>query len=111
MFDTFENLAPRLVCATHDFWGPTYYASGDVPECMACIDEYDRRATPCCSAINTTCCGHDDQYDEEPELSADELLAYQLMRPVLFNHDYWAVGLVLTSPNFCEFKTWDDVPF
>ena len=48
-------------------------------ECVVCIAEYDEsnRWAPCCSAYNTTCCGHDDW---EPEVFYVEM----------------------TSPNFCN---------
>jgi len=32
-------------------------------ECVDCVAERDRanRWSPCCAAMNTTCCGHDDE--------------------------------------------------
>lgn len=106
--DTFYNGTRRLICATHNFYGVTSYASGDVPECLACIDEYDRPSRPCCPCMNTTCVGHDD-YNEEDEMTPDQTLAYQLMVPVLYEHASWArPQIVIDSPNFCE---GNEVPF
>jgi hypothetical protein len=59
-------------------------------ECVVCIAEQDeRRWTPCCSAYNTTCCGHDD-YADEP--------SFQVM---------------ILSPNYCDVNhaAYDEVPF
>ena len=60
-------------------------------ECVTCIAEYDaaNRWVPCCSAMNTTCCGHDDW---EPEV----------------------FQVAITSPNFCDVdheRESADVPF
>lgn len=59
-------------------------------ECVVCIAEQDEanRWRPCCPAMNTTCCGHDD------------------WQPTVF-------FVEILSPGYCndEHRNPDDVPF
>lgn len=50
-------------------------------ECTQCIAEYDaaNEFRPCCPYMNTTCCGHDDDY-----------------------HDPYPVLVTIDSPNYCD---------
>jgi hypothetical protein len=80
-----------LICAKHQ---ATALVGPGTPlgelECVTCIAEQDEanRWRPCCSAYNTTCCGHDDDEGQ-----------------VFF--------VELQSPNFCddEHRDPEEVPF
>lgn len=110
-------LVTRVICATHNFratvgidvsFALDYY---EFPACVEIEDiEYLESRRPCCSAMNTTCCGHDDydEYQAEP-YDADSTLYYGLAFPSRVGYRFNGngamdslTGLIIDSANYCE---------
>lgn len=78
----------RVICKRHGFSatvGRNVQFALDYYECPTCVQEqdaeYEESQRPCCSAANTTCCGHDDDYDFGPQFS-----------------------VTIYSPNYCDHR-------
>lgn len=76
-----------------------------MPDLLA---EYDNRYQgPCCSAVNTTCCGHDEYHGDD---APAEIVAggFSLLFPSTVDYRYnygdkmdALTGLIIDSPNYC----------
>lgn len=86
-------LTLHTVCESHNVTVPvgpgSLLSEYECPACVAISDD-ENLWRPCCSAYNTTCCGHD-EYADEP--------SFQVR---------------IDSPNFCDIdhkRDLSDVPF
>lgn len=104
----------RTICSKHNFRatvGSNVAYALDEYECPTCVAEQDAAHElsfqPCCSAANTTCCGHD---GEEPTTwSADEKLHWSMAFPSRSDYRYNTpgkfdslTGLIVDSSNYCD---------